>query len=210
MFPEHTRHLAFLAAAVLLALGTAATFGREQIAHAQWAGALGQALPGRSEAATPAERSETGSALAEAVPSVPTGGLAPAGSSLQTSSLSGPTGSDPQAQPTTSFRICRPPDPQIAPAIEQLIAGRSFSMVLTAGADDCAELQIAVQPGGLASGRQVNSSSRGSTAVSIVQSSGLASGRQVSNVSVGLGGNRRISVQIVSENGSTSVTIGAA
>jgi hypothetical protein len=190
MFPEHIRHLALLAASVLLALWTVAGFGREQIAHAEcaeWTDALGQirAAVGQA-AATSAGRSQAGSALTAAVPCVSTGAWAPPGSTLQTSIPGGPFGSDPNTQATTSYRLCRPPDPQIAPAIEQLIAGRSFSLALTAGAGECAELRIAVQPGG------------------------VASGRQVSNVSVGLGGNGRISIQIISENGSTSVTIGAA
>ena len=73
-------------------------------------------------------------------------------------------------------------DPQIERAIEQLVAGRSFSATLVGLKDGCAELSITAT--GSASG----------------------AGRQSTNLTIG--GGQGVAVRIVSENGSTHATIG--
>jgi hypothetical protein len=84
------------------------------------------------------------------------------------------------------FRLCGAGavDPQIERAIEQLVAGRSFSATLVGLQDGCAELSITAT--GAASG----------------------AGRQSTNLTIG--GGRGVAVRIVSENGSTQATIGPA
>ena len=84
------------------------------------------------------------------------------------------------------FRLCGAGavDPQIERAIEQLVAGRSFSATLVGLQDGCAELSITAS--GAASG----------------------AGRQSTNLTVG--GGRGVAVRIVSEGGSTQATIGPA
>ncbi|MDQ3701307.1 MAG: hypothetical protein M3442_10340, partial [Chloroflexota bacterium] len=85
-----------------------------------------------------------------------------------------------------TFRLCSA-DGQAARAIEQLIAGRSFSATLVGLRDGCADLTISVA--GAASGT--------STA-----------GRQSTNLTVGgSGGAQSIAVRIVSENGTTQASI---
>jgi hypothetical protein len=86
-----------------------------------------------------------------------------------------------------TFRLCGSSDPATERAIEQLIAGRSFSVTLTARGDGCADL--IVQPSAQAQ-------------------AGLVSGSQTSNLSVSSGG-RSISVQIATQNGVTRASIGA-
>ena len=72
-------------------------------------------------------------------------------------------------------------------AIEQFIAGRSYSATLVSRSDGCADLTITVSPG----------SSFGSN------------GQQSTNLSVASGSGGTISIQIVSQNGATHVTIGS-
>lgn len=85
-----------------------------------------------------------------------------------------------------TFRVCGA-DGQAARAIEQLIAGRSFSATLVGLRDGCADLTISVA--GVASGTS-------------------PSGRQSTNLTVGgSGGAQSIAVRIVSENGTTQASI---
>ncbi len=98
---------------------------------------------------------------------------------------------DPAALQAT-FRLCGTPDPQTERALEQLIAGRGFSARLVSRPDGCADLTVKVPP----------------------QPAGVTTGRASSRLVVSTGGGpagpgRTISVQIVSENGATRVSIGA-
>jgi hypothetical protein len=93
-----------------------------------------------------------------------------------------PSPSGPSAQEGT-FHLCGA-DPQAEQAIEQLIAGRSFSTSLTARGDGCADLTVRV------TGQN-------------------AAGSATSNLSVSLGSGQTLSIQIVSERGATRVSIGA-
>jgi hypothetical protein len=82
-----------------------------------------------------------------------------------------------------SFRVCGA-DAQTAHAIEQLIAGRPFSATLSAHGDGCADLSIRVT------------------------SSNPTSGTASSNLRVSLGTGQNLSIQIVSDKGTTHVNIG--
>jgi hypothetical protein len=86
-----------------------------------------------------------------------------------------------------TFRLCGSSDPMSERAIEQLIAGRSFSTTLTARPDGCADLAVQVSP------------QAGGT---------FSSGLQTTNVSVSAGG-RTIAVKITTQNGVTHASIGA-
>jgi hypothetical protein len=94
------------------------------------------------------------------------------------------TSSDLQA----SFRLCGTSDAPTARAVEQLIAGRSFSASLNSrSADSCADLTIHVSP----------------------QAAGT--GSQTIRLSVSAGSPARpITVQITSDNGATHASIGGA
>lgn len=88
-----------------------------------------------------------------------------------------------------TFRLCGA-DGQAARAIEQLIAGRSFSATLVGLRDGCADLTISVA--GAAAGAP-------------------ATGRQSTNLTIGgSGGAQSIAVRIVSENGTTQASIAPA
>lgn len=105
---------------------------------------------------------------------------------------SGVPAAPPAAQSALSqtFRLCGRPDLRTQQSIERLIAGRSFSAKLVSRSDGCADLSITISPG---------------------STSGPSSGRQSTSLSVsaGSGGTtHRISIQIVSQNGATHVTIG--
>ncbi len=93
------------------------------------------------------------------------------------------------ANPTAleqTFRLCGSAAPDTQRAIEQLIAGRSFSATLVSRSDGCADLTVTVSP-----------------------DSGLGSiGQQSTNLSVASGTRGTILVRIVSQNGVTHVTIG--
>lgn len=84
-----------------------------------------------------------------------------------------------------SFHLCGGPDPQAERAIEQLIAGRSFSATLISRPDGCADLTLRV------TSSAPNSSARQSATMTVSTGSG------------------RISVRIISEQGTTRVSIGA-
>jgi hypothetical protein len=84
---------------------------------------------------------------------------------------------------TGTFRLCGP-DPSVAQAIEQLIAGRSFSASLSARGDGCADLTI-----------RVTSQTVG----------GSASSRLI----VSLGSGQNLDLNITSGGGATHVSIGA-
>ncbi|HLH72255.1 MAG TPA: hypothetical protein VKX96_03150, partial [Chloroflexota bacterium] len=91
---------------------------------------------------------------------------------------------------TATFQLCGTPDSQIQQSIENLIAGRGFSARLVSRSDGCADLTITVSPG---------------------STSEQTGARQSTNLSVSSGSGgmvHTISVQIVSENGTTHVTIG--
>jgi hypothetical protein len=93
------------------------------------------------------------------------------------------------AQPgAASFRLCGGSDAPTARAIEQLIAGRTFSASLNSrSADNCADLSIHVSP----------------------QAAG--GGSQTINLSVSSGSPARaITVQITSDNGATHASIGGS
>ena len=96
------------------------------------------------------------------------------------------------APPSTSpsglqqtFRLCGTPASTTERAIEQFIAGRSYSATLVSRSDGCADLTVTVSPG---------------------SSFGL-NGQQSTNLSVASGSGGTISVQIVSQNGATQVSI---
>jgi hypothetical protein len=84
-----------------------------------------------------------------------------------------------------TFQLCGPDD-KAARAIEQLIAGRSFSASLSSSGSGCASLTIKTT------------------------SSAVTSGRASSTLNVSLGSGQRLSIQINSEGGMTHVTIGPA
>jgi hypothetical protein len=85
-----------------------------------------------------------------------------------------------------SFRLCGGSDAPTARALEQLIAGRSFSASLNSrSADTCADLTIHVAPQAAAAGSQT---------ISLSVSAGSPA--------------RPITVQITSENGATHASIG--
>ena len=93
------------------------------------------------------------------------------------------------AQPgEASFRVCGGSDAPTARAIEQLIAGRTFSASLNSrSADNCADLTIHVSP----------------------QAAG--GGSQTLNLSISSGSpTRAITVQITSDNGATHASIGGS
>ena len=184
MFPNHGRQMAFLAVSALLGLWALAIAARERAVFAHWTEGQASSAPSTtgSLGAVPEQRvfGPAGEQTDACAPGTsPSDAAGPQASTVQSpSSPDGHGGSN-------TFRLCSPPDPQVARAIEQLIAGRSFSASLVARSAGCAELTIAVQPGG------------------------AVSGRQVSRLSVGTGGGDRIAVEIVSENGATRVDIGA-
>ncbi len=80
-----------------------------------------------------------------------------------------------------SFRLCGP-DPAVARAIEQLVAGRGFSASLFSRGDGCADLTIRV-------------------------TSPVTSGTSSSSLNVSIGSGRNLSMRIVSEQGATRVTL---
>jgi hypothetical protein len=84
-----------------------------------------------------------------------------------------------------TFQLCGPDD-KAAHAIEQLIAGRSFSASLSSSGSGCASLTIKAT------------------------SAAVTSGRASSTLNVSLGSGQRLSIQINSEGGMTHVTIGPA
>jgi hypothetical protein len=114
-----------------------------------------------------------------ATPQPPTVTPVPSGTAEATAAASAQQATA-AATPQTTFHVCPNATTQTAQAIAQLIAGRSFSSRLVGSADGCADLTITIAPG-----------------------AGVSSGRQSSDVSVG-----NVSVQIVSQNGTTQVHIG--
>jgi hypothetical protein len=93
-----------------------------------------------------------------------------------------PAPSAPASGQSATFHLCGA-DAGTAHAIEQLIAGRPFSANLSAQGDGCADLLVRVT------------------------SSSLNSGTATSNMSVALGGGKNLSIQIVTDNGTTHVNI---
>jgi len=81
-----------------------------------------------------------------------------------------------------TFHLCGP-DAAAAQAIEQLIAGRSFSANLNTTADGCADLTVQA-------------------------TSPVGNGRATSQLSVSLGSGHNLQLQITSQNGATHVSIG--
>jgi hypothetical protein len=88
---------------------------------------------------------------------------------------------DPNASLGT-FQLCGGDQQSTARAIEQLIAGHSFSASLSSQGSGCAALTIRVSPQ-------------------------LSGGTASSQLSVGLGSGANLSIQIVSERGATRVNI---
>lgn len=84
-----------------------------------------------------------------------------------------------------TFQLCGPDD-KAARAIEQLIAGRSFSASLSTTGNGCASLTIKTT------------------------SAAANTGRAASTLNVSLGSGKRLSIQIASEAGVTNVSIGQA
>jgi hypothetical protein len=120
------------------------------------------------------------------VPATPLAGVQPAIASLLPTPL--PPATTP-AQPADSsgtsqgsFHLCGP-DASAAQAIEQLIAGRSFSASLNSTGDGCADL-------------------------SIQATSPVGNGSATSRLSVSLGSGQNLQIQITSQNGATHVSIG--
>jgi len=96
-----------------------------------------------------------------------------------------PAAAEPAASSNTSqgtFHLCGA-DTSAAQAIEQLIAGRSFSASLNTTADGCADL-------------------------SIQATSPVGNGSATSQLSVSLGSGQNLQIQITSQNGATTVSIG--
>jgi hypothetical protein len=82
--------------------------------------------------------------------------------------------------------VCGTPDPQIARAIEQAVAGRAFSATLIGRPDGCGDLSIQVtSPAALSPGSRVQST-----------------------LSLSLQAGRGVSIEIVSEDGATNVSLG--
>lgn len=98
-----------------------------------------------------------------------------------------------QSDAAGTFRLCGGPEPETERAIEQLISGRNFRARLTSEADGCAHLTITVPP------QPSTRFTGGRQSTSLTVSVGSGSGAPAS----------RISVQIVTENGMTTVRIGA-
>jgi hypothetical protein len=97
-----------------------------------------------------------------------------------------PTAAAASSDLQASFRLCGGSDPPTARAIEQLIAGRSFSASLNSrSADNCADLSIHVSP---------QSAGAGSQSISLSVSAGNPP--------------RPVTVQITSDNGATHASIG--
>lgn len=184
MFPKHSRQVAFLAVSALLGVWTLALATRERAAYASWTDAQADSAPSTTTGAHGSVSAQrVFGPVAEEPSSCPPGESLPGATGPQASTVQPAVGPSANGGANT-FRLCTPPDPQIARAIEQLIAGRSFSATLVARNADCPELTIAVSPGG------------------------AVNGRQVSKLSVGLGSGDRLAVEIASENGSTTVDIG--
>ncbi len=108
--------------------------------------------------------------------------------------------------PQASYRLCGTADAPAAEAIGRLIAGRPFSARLVGRDDGCADLTISVAPVDATTGRAPAgiASTRQSTrlAVSVPAGPGGQAGSRLS-------GSKTISVAIVSENGTTHVTVGS-
>jgi|GEM_PF-4679251 len=103
-----------------------------------------------------------------------------------------------------SYRLCGTADTQAAQAIGQLIAGRSFSARLVGRDDGCADLTISVAPADAAPG--TTGTTNGPPA------SSAATTRQSTRLAVSVparSGSKTITVAIVSENGTTHVTLGS-
>jgi hypothetical protein len=125
---------------------------------------------------TPTTTDLDGGTLSQAAPcppAAPSAALAPA---PVAPSASAPT------TPEASFRLCGA-DAQAARAIEQLVAGRSFSASAVSRGDGCVDLTVRA-------------------------TSALASGQASSTLNVSLGSGQRLSIHIVSEGGATRVSIG--
>jgi hypothetical protein len=101
----------------------------------------------------------------------------PAPAAAQVPSSSTGTGTSGQG----SFHLCGA-DASAAQAIEQLIAGRSFSASLNTAADGCADLFVRA-------------------------TSPVGSGSATSRLSVSLGNGQNLQIQITSQNGATHVSI---
>jgi hypothetical protein len=109
--------------------------------------------------------------------------VASGGSASVSSSLSGAAG----GASATTMRLCGPLDPQLARALEVMLAGRGFSATLSGLPDGCADLTVSPQgPAGQSSGRQ-------SSTTSVTAGSGASA--------------RRYTVQITSEGGQTRVSL---
>ncbi len=93
------------------------------------------------------------------------------------------TASSAPAAADGTFQICGPDD-AVARAIEQLIAGRSFSASLTTAGNGCASLTIKAT------------------------SASASGGRAASTLNISPVSGQRLSIQIVSEGGATHVSIG--
>jgi hypothetical protein len=125
-----------------------------------------------------------------AVPAIPelSTPVIPSIPEVATPAPAAPGGSPSSSPLQATFRLCGGADVAAARAIEQLIAGRGFSAHLTGRPDGCADLAIDVAAAGGGAGRQ-------STNLS------------VSSGSTNNAPGRRVAVQIVSENGTTQVSL---
>jgi len=85
-----------------------------------------------------------------------------------------------------TFRLCGTSDPAAERAIEQAVAGRAFNAILVGRPDGCADLTIeATSPAAVNPGSRVQST-----------------------LTMSLDAGRAVSVQIVSEDGATRVSVG--
>jgi hypothetical protein len=133
------------------------------------------------------QQTDTSATPCPAVPAAAVAGVPPAIASLLPTPLppapaaaQSATGSGTTSQ--GSFHLCGP-DASAAQAIEQLIAGRSFSASLNTTSDGCADL-------------------------SIQATSPVGNGNATSRLSVSLGSGQNLQIQITSQNGATHVSIG--
>jgi hypothetical protein len=148
---------------------------------------IGDAVPQQADDAPPADDSSSQLAPCPPAPSSTSTGTT---TSISTSTSTTPDVAAPvppapapnQNQQAT-FHLCGP-DPQSERAIAQLIAGHTFSASVSARGDGCADLTIRVNPQ-------------------------LAGGSATSQMNVSLGSGQSLTIQIISENGATRVSIGA-
>ncbi len=182
-----------LAAALAAVLGT--TTGRTQVASLVWESTglsregVGATSPGGWETTSVDETQAAAERLGDRSGEMPAAVVCETPTPLPGTAAIGPRqGSatpDTATASAATYRLCGGGDPQVESSIAQLVAGRSFSASLVTQPDGCASLTVRVAPQSTAS-----------------------TGRQSTALTVSADNGRVVSVQIVSENGATQVTLG--